>query len=193
MPRKDHVRRLHFSPSKRELYDNIRARTRDAFPELLSHQAANKATYFDTLACIDKLRKICNHGLVMEHLPLTPIRGLSPRFYGLGNDAAEPLGSGSETVGIESSGTDSPAYISQYLQEIASEESGTGSPASIACGVFAAPMSQDLLQVDSDHGNSKLESPRVSGCTKPDPFTITTACMAMSTKIQRLVCDLTEN
>ena len=188
LPRKDHVRRLQFTPSERELYDNIRTRTRDAFPELLSHQAATKANYFDTVAWIDKLRKICNHGLVMERLPLTPIRGLSPRFHGLGNDATEPLGSSSETMSIEeSSCIKSPGYVSQYLQEIASEEPGTGSPASIACGVFAAPMSQNLIQVDSDRGNSKSGSPRVSGCANPDPFT------AMSTKIQRLVCDLTDN
>ena len=188
MPRKDHLRRLQFSPSERELYDNIKTRTRDAFPELLNPQAATKAKYFDTLAWIDKLRKICNHGLIIERLPLPPLRGVSPRFHGLGNDATELLGSGSETVGVEeSSGIDSPGYISQYLQETASEESGTGSPASIACGVFAAPMSQDLIQVDSDRGNSKSRSPRVSGCADPDPF------MAMSTKIQRLVCDLTDN
>ena len=194
MPRKDHVQCLQFSPSERGLYDNISARTRDSFPELLSHQAATKANYSDTLAWIDKLRKFCNHGLVMERLPLTPIRGVSPCFHGLGNDATEPLGSGSETVGIEeSSGINSPVYLSQYLQEIASEESGTGSPASISCGVFATPMSQDLLQVDSDRGNSKLEFPRVSGCASPDPFIITTPCMVMSTKIQRLVCDLIDN
>ena len=194
MPRKDHVRRLQFSPSEQELYDNIRARTRDAFPELLSHQAATKANYFDTLAWIDKLRKICNHGLIMERLPLTPIRGVNPRFHGLGNDATGPLGSGSETVGVEeSSGIESPGYVSRYLQEIASEKSGIESSASITSGVFATPMSQDLLQIDSDRGNSESESPRVSGCASPDPFAITTACMARPTKIQRLICDLTDN
>ena len=48
MPRKDHLRRLQFNTAERELYDNIRTRTRDAFPELLKPQAATKANYFDT-------------------------------------------------------------------------------------------------------------------------------------------------
>ena len=191
MPRKDHVRHLQFSPSERELYDNVRARTFDAFPELRSHQPAPKANYFDTLAWIDKLRKICNHGLGMKRLPSTPIRGLSPRFHGLGNNATETVDSDFETVGIEeSSGLSSPGFVSQYLPEIASEESGTGSPASMACDVFATLMSQDLLQIDSGGGDSKSDSPRVSGCASPNPFAITTACMAMPTKIQRLICDL---
>ncbi len=194
MPRKDHVRRLQFSPSERELYDNIRTRTSDAFPELLNPQAATKPNYFDALAWIDKLRKICNHGLIMERLLLPPIRSVSPRFHRLGNDDTQLLGSYSETVGVEgSSGIDLLDHVSRYLQEIASENAGIGPPASITCGVFATPMSQDLFQVDSDLGNSESASPRVSGCVSLDPFAITTACTAMPTKIQRLICDLTDN
>ena len=185
MPRKDHLRRLQFSPSERELHDNIRTRTRDAFPELLNPQAATKANHFNTLAWIDRLRKICNHGLIVERLPLAPIQSVSPCFHGLGNHDNELLGSGSETVGVEeSSDIDLLNHVSQ---------SGIGSPVSIPSGVFATPTSQDLLQVDSDRGNSESDSPRVSGCASPDPFAITTACMAMPTKIQRLICDLTDN
>ena len=185
MPRKDHVRRLQFSPSERELYDNIRTCTRDAFPELLSPQAATKANYFDTLAWIDKLRKICNHGLIVERLPLPPIRSVSPRSHGLENDATELLGSGSETVGVEESSSND--LLDHVLQ------SGIGSPVSITSGVVGTPMSQGLLQVDSNRGNSESESPRVSGCASPDPFAISTSCTAMPTKIQRLLCDLTDN
>ena len=194
MPRKDHVRRLQFSPSERELYNNIRTRTRNAFPELLNHQAETKATYFDTLAWIDKLRKICNHGLITNCSPLPSTRNVSPRFQGVGNDATENLGSGSETEGVEeSSGIDFLDHGSQFLQEIASEKSGIGSPVSITSADFATPMSQDLLQADFDRGQSNPGSPTISGCASPKPFAITTACMTMPTKIQRLMCDLTDN
>ena len=193
IPRKDHVRRLQFSTSERGLYDSIRARTRDAFPELFSHQAATKVNLLGTLAWIAKLRNICNHGINMERLPLTPTRGVSARFLGLRNDAADPLGPGSETVVVEeSSGIDSPGYVSQCLQEIALEKSSIETTASITSGVFATPTNQDLLQSDSDRGNSESESPRVSVCASPDPFAIKTACMAMPTKIQGLICDLTD-
>ena len=194
MPRKDHVRRLQFSPSERELYSNIRTRTRKAFPELLNHQAATKVNYFDTLAWIDKLRKICNHGLIMKCSPLAPIRNVSPRFQDVVNDATENLGSSSETVGVEeSSDIDFPDHDWQFLQEMASEKSGIGSPVSFTSADFATPMSQDLLQADFDRGHSDPGSPTISACASPKPFAITTACMTMPTKIERLMCDLTDN
>lgn len=194
MPRKDHVRRLQFSPSEREFYDKTRIRTHDAFPELLSPQTATRANYFDTLAWIDKLRKFCSHGLISKRLPLPSIRSVSPRFNGLENGATKLLGSGSEIVGVEeSSGNDLPDPVSQYLQEIALGNPGIGSPASITSDIVVTPTSQDLPQVDSDRGNSKLESPEGSGCASPDPFSVTTTCAAMPTKIQRLMCDLTDN
>ena len=194
MPRKDHLRRLQFSPSERELYDNIRTRTRDAFPELLNPHAATKADYFDALAWIDKLRKICNHGHISKRVPLPPIRSASPRFHKLCSDATELPGSGSETVDVEeSSGIDLPDPVSQYLQEIASEKSGIGSPASITSSIVATPVSQDLLEVETDRGISELDSPKGSGCSSPDTFAITTACVATPTKIQRLMCDLADD
>ena len=194
MPRKDHLRRLQFSPSERELYDNIRTRTRDAFPELLNPHAATKANYFDSLAWIDKLRKICNHDHISKRVPLPPVRSPSPHFHNLWSDATELPGSGSKTVDVEeSSGTDLPDPVSQYLQEIASENSGKGSPPSITSNIVATPMSQDHLEVETNRGNSELDSPKGSGCSSPDTFAITTACVATPTKIQRLMCDLTDN
>ena len=192
MPRKDHVRRLQFSPSERELYNNIRTRTRNAFPELLNHQAATKANYSDALTWIDKLRKICNNGLIIERLPLPPIRSESPRSHGLGNDATKLLGSGSETVSVEDSMGINPLDVSQYLREMASERSGIDSPSSTTSSVLVNPVSQDLVQVDSDCGNADTAS-KISECASPDPFAIRTACMAIPTKIQRLVRDLTDN
>ena len=180
MPRKDHVQRLQFSPAERELYNNIRTRTRNAFPELLNHQAATKANYFDTLAWINKLRKICNHGLIMELSPLPPIRNVSPRLQAQGSlgwvplkrsdtdetvnsDGTENRGSGSETVGVEeSSGIDFLDHGSQCLLEIDSEKSCIRSPISITSGVFATPMRQDLPQADFDRGHSDPGSPKIS-------------------------------
>ncbi len=194
MPRKDHVRRLQFSPSERELYDKIRTRTRDAFPELLSSQATTKANYFDALAWINNLRRTCNHGLTMERSPLPSIRSATPPSYGLGNDNTEILGFYPETVPIEgSSGLDLLDHVSQHLQEIDSENLGISSPVLTTSDVFATPISQNLLQVDSDRGSSGSEFPRNPECASPDPFVITTACMAMPTKIERLVRDLTDS
>ena len=193
MPRKDHVRRLQFSPSERELYDKIRTRTRDAFPELLRSQAATKVNYFDALVWIDNLRKTCNHGLTMERSPLPSIQSAGPSFHGLGNDNNEILGSYPENVPIEgSSGLDLLDHVSQHWQETASENFGISSPVSTTSDVLATPISQNLLQVDSDCGNSGSEFPVNPGCASPDPSVITTACMAMPTKIERLVRDLTD-
>ena len=194
MPRENLVQYLQFSSSERELYDNIKTRARDTFPELFGPQAVTKANYFNVLAWIDNLRKICNHGLINKRSPSPPIQSASPRFHGLGNDDdVEFPDFCSETMPIEgSSGLDLLDYVSQHLQKITSENSDIRSPASITSGNLANPMSQKLLKVPSHrHGSSSgSESPRISRWGSPDPFAITTACMAVPTKIERLVRDL---
>ena len=196
MPRENLVQYLQFSSSEREVYDNVKTRTRDTFPELLGPQAVTKPNYFNVLAWIDNLRKICNHGLIHKRLPLPPIQSESLRLHDLGNDDdVEFLDFCPETVPIEgSSGLDLLDYVSRHLRKINSENSGISSPGSTTSGNLATPMSQNLLKVPSDRpgsgSGSGSESPRISRWGSPDPLANTTAYMATPTKIERLVRDL---
>ena len=194
MPRENLVPYLQFSSSERELYESVQSRTRDTFPELFGPQAVTKANYFNVLAWIDNLRKICNHGLTNKRLPFPATQSASPRFHDLGNDSdVEFPDLCPETMPIEGpSGLDLLDYVSQHLQKITSENSGICSPASITSSSLATPMSQKFLKAPSDRRGSDSESPRISGWASPDPFAITTACMDMPTKIERLVSDLTD-
>jgi SNF2 family DNA or RNA helicase len=194
MPREDHVRRLQFSSSEQELYNIIKTRTRDAFPELLGPQTVPKANYFNVLAWIDTLRRTCNHSISSGRLPSHSIQSASPRSQDLGSDDdVEIFGLCPETVPIEgSSGLDLMDYVSQHLQDIATKNSDVRSPASIIPDILATPMSQSLLKVPSDGRSSGSRSPRMSERASPDPFATTIACIAMPTKIERLVRDLTD-
>ena len=188
MPRDNVVQYLQFSSSERELYDNVKTRTRDALPELLGPQAVTKANYFHVLAWIDNLRKICNHGLISKHSSSPPIRSASPRFHGLGNnDDIEFLDFCKGTGPIESSsGLDLLDYVSQHVQKIDSENSGICSPASSTSGILASPTSEKHLKVPAGADGHSLgsASPRTPRWGSPDP------CMSMPTKIERLVRDL---
>ena len=193
-PREDHIRRLQFSSSEQELYNIVKTRTRDTFPELLGPQTVSKTNYFNVLAWIDTLRRTCNHSIINERLPLTSIQSASSRFQDLENDDdVEILSFYSKTIPIEgASGLDLMDYVSQHIQDIASKKSGVHSPASITSDILATPMSQSLLKVPSHSCSSGSGSPRMSGRASPDPFATTIAYMAMPTKIERLVRDLTE-
>lgn len=194
MPREDHVRRLQFSSSEQELYNIIKTRTRDTFHELFGPQTVSKADYFNVLAWIDNLRRTCNH-IINHRLPLPSIQSKSPRFQDLGNDDdVEIPGFCPETIPVEgSSGLDLIDYLSQHSQDIASRNPGICSPASIIPDNLATPMSQSLFKVPSHGRSSDSRSPRISERTSPDRFATTIAYMAMPTKIERLVRDLTDS
>lgn len=194
MSREDHVRRLQFSPSEQELYNMVKTRTRDTFPELLGPQTVAKANYFNVLAWINSLRRTCNHSIIQGRSALPSIRSASPLFRDLGDDDIDGHGRGARTMDFKgSSGLDVMDYVSQHLQNIASEESGIRSPASISSDIIATPMSRGFLKVPSDGRSSGSGSPIMSEGASPDPSATTIAYMAMPTKIERLVRDLQDS
>lgn len=190
-PREDHIRYLQFNPSERELYENIRSRTRDACAGLLGANASDKVDYVNVLAWIDNLRQICNLGLINEWSHLPPVQPASPRFYRIGSVETldfSPVAVPTPTK--DASGLDILDYVSQNMKARALEDSGLPSPVSNASSIPSTAVSQDLLNVSFDHSESGPVSPRSSEWPTPDPSTITTA---MPTKIERLIQDLADN
>lgn len=194
MPREDHVRRLEFSPSERELYEDIKTRTRHALPELFSPQTATKANYFNVLWWIDKLRKICNHGLIKDCSRVPLVRSASPCSQSLESDG-ETFGFALQTAPAgASSGLDLLDRVSQKLQETALKRSGSITQRSMTPDISAAQRSRNMAPTRSDdHCTSVAESPESPACASPDLFATITACNAVPTKIERLVRDLLES
>lgn len=189
MPREDHVRYLQFSSSERTLYETIRNRTRDEFPELLSATTSGKVDYFfHILAWIDDLRQFCNHGLINECSKSPLAQRANSLFHSVGS--VEPLDSYPGAVPME----DPPSLdvldrAAQISSKRASKDSGISSDASNNPSISTAMASQNVLNFSIDQPESGLLSPRSSEWATPDPSTITSA---IPTKIERLIQDLTD-
>ena len=124
LPRKDLVRRLHFRPSERDIYNSVKTRTIDTFPELCGLENSAKVSYLHILAWIDKLRKICNHGRINEPtlLPSDPHIGVP-----VDNDGDKNNETSTPWINFDSnelsSTIDLMDHVSQRLQEITSRQS----------------------------------------------------------------------